>query len=314
MFTVAGVMGVLLAAGLTQAGGDKPKEKDLEIKGKFNDTDPRDDQRGGPAQTHVVKMKAGKVYTIDMVSTELDSYLRLLDSAGKQLDEDDDSGGNLNARIIFNCSKDGDYKVVCTTFAAGMSGSYTLTVKSAVSNQKPSSSHALMIGKAAPGFRGDFAIKGPALKLADLEGKVVLLNFCEVRSDFCAGMLPRLQEWHKAYSSDGLAIVAITFYASDFGQKLGFDTETGKVKSVDEADHKSDQAMLEAYAAHHKIEHVLMALAKRDALETFDAYAVNSVPQIVLIDRKGSVRFIHVGDAKSSAAVESELKKLLAEK
>src|ERR1700677_4846728 len=99
-----------------KAKDKKQKEKDFEFSGKFTDNDPKDAQRMGPAQTHLIKMKAGNTYTIDMVSTELDSYLRLLDMKGMQLDEDDDSGGNLNSRIIFNCSKDGEYKIVCTTF------------------------------------------------------------------------------------------------------------------------------------------------------------------------------------------------------
>lgn len=53
-------------------------------------------------------MKAGKVYTIDMVSKDFDSYLRLFDPKGNQLEEDDDSGGDLNSRIVFNCTQDGE--------------------------------------------------------------------------------------------------------------------------------------------------------------------------------------------------------------
>ena len=92
----------LMAAGLTQAGGEKDKDKDLRVQAKFSKDDPKDAQRGGPSQTHPFQMKAGKFYTIDMVSTELDSYLRLMDAKGNQLAEDDDGGGSLNARILFN--------------------------------------------------------------------------------------------------------------------------------------------------------------------------------------------------------------------
>ena len=47
------------AAGVTQPAGAKGKEKDFTFKGKFTKDDPKDQQRGGPAQTHVVPMKAG---------------------------------------------------------------------------------------------------------------------------------------------------------------------------------------------------------------------------------------------------------------
>jgi hypothetical protein len=300
------------AAGLTQAGGDKGK--DFRVQAKFSKDDPKDKQREGPSQVHVVSMKAGKVYTIDMVSKDVDSYLRLLDSKGNQLDEDDDSGGNQNARIIFNCAKDGDYKVVCTTFGPDMNGGYTLTVKTTGVAQLPSTAHAQMIGTAAPDFEADFAVNGKAVKLSALRGKVVLLDFCDIRSSSSIALLERLSEWNKAYKEQGLAIVGVTFYPSDINQTLGFDDETGTVKTVKKADRKSDQALLGAFAAHHKVSHVLMALPKQAALDTFNTYVVNGVPQLVLIDRKGMIRMIDLGSEKSSPLVESEIKKLLAEK
>lgn len=292
---------------------DKVKDKNFEFKGKFTDDDPKHPQRQGPSQTHAIKMKAGQSYTIDMVSTELDSYLYLLDSKGNQLDEDDDSGGNLNSRIVFNCGKDGEYKIVCTTFAPQMAGNYVLTVKTAVNNFKPSTSHALLIGKEAPDFAGDFAINGDPGKLSDMKGKVVVLAFWEVRSTPSATLLPLLSQWNKAYKDDGLAVVGVTFYTSDIGQRLGFDMESGKVTEVKEADHKTDQILLKNYASHYKVDHLLMALGKKEALDAFDVYSVNSLPQVVLIDRKGMIRFIHVG-AKNGTELESEIKKLVAEK
>jgi len=60
----------------------------------------------GKSSTRVypVKLAAGKNYVIDMVSPDqktLDPYLVLTDGTGKSLAEDDDSGGGLNARIVF---------------------------------------------------------------------------------------------------------------------------------------------------------------------------------------------------------------------
>jgi hypothetical protein len=100
----------------------------FEIKGQIVDNDPPDPVRKHPAKIHVVKLPAGKTVQIDLVSTEFDAYLRLEDSAGKQLAQDDDSGGNLNARIKFAVPKDDTYKIIATTFGGG-SGNYTLSVK-----------------------------------------------------------------------------------------------------------------------------------------------------------------------------------------
>jgi peroxiredoxin len=298
-----------MASGFTQAGADK--DKDFRTQGKLTKNDPKDPQRGGPSHTHAVKMKAGKSYTIDMVSKELDSYLRLLDPKGTPLAEDDDSGGDLNAHILFNCTKDGEYKIACTSFGPNAMGSYTLTVKTAGAAQPTSTAHARMVNKAAPEFRSDFAVNGKSVALADLKGKIVLLDFCDVRSSSCVAQLARLREWDKTYKSKGLVIVGITFYPSDIDQALGFDAEAGTIKTVKTADRKSDRALFGAFAEYHKVTHLLTALSKQDALAAFDAYAVNGVPQLVLIDRQGIVRLVDVGSEKSRANVEAEIKKLL---
>ncbi len=312
LWTIAVPFLIALTATLTQAGGEKAK--DFHAKGSLTKDDPKDQGRGGPSQVHVVTMKAGNVYTIDMESSEVDSYLRLLDPKGEQLAEDDDSGGNLNARIIFNCTKDGAYKVVATTFGPDMKGAYSLTVKTTGGIPVPSTAHKEMVAKPAPQIVGDFAVNGNVVKLADLKGKVVLLYFWEVRSSASVAFLPRLAQWNKSHKKDGLAIVGATFYGSDIDQKLGFDEEEGKITTVKKADRKSDQALLRAFARYHKIDHLLMALTMQEALAANDAYVVNGLPQAILIDRQGIVRLIDLGGEKGSANVEAELKKLLAEK
>jgi peroxiredoxin len=301
------------AAQRALAGGEKGKDVEFQVKGKLTKDDPTDAQRNGPMQTHVVRLKAGKAYTIDMVSTEMDSYLRLLDSKGNQIDEDDDGGGNLNARIVFNCSRDGDYKIVATTVGANVYGNYALTVKNNGAFQKPPTGFDLMIGGAAPTFTADFALNGRAVKLSDLKGQVVLLYFWEVRSTSCLQFLPRLTEWNKAYKGKGLAIAGLTFYPSDIGQNLAMDKDAA-LQTVESSDRRSDRLLFKSFAAHHKMDHLLLALPKQDAIDTFDAYAVNSLPHVVLIDRKGIVRLIDVSGERNSTHVETEFKKLLAEK
>jgi thiol-disulfide isomerase/thioredoxin len=74
-------------------------------------------------------MKSDRKYRIDMASKDLDSFLRLEDRAGKQLAMDDDSGGNLNARIVYVPDKPGNYRIIATCVPEkSRSGKYTLTV------------------------------------------------------------------------------------------------------------------------------------------------------------------------------------------
>lgn len=305
----------LLAAGnFIEAGGAKGKDKTFEVKGKFTKDDPKDQQRSGAAHTHMVALKKGTTYTIDMVSSDVDSYLRLLDPKGKQLDEDDDSGGNLNSRIVFNCNADGDYTLVATTFGPNMYGAYVLTVKAAGALATPSTSHSAMVGKAAPDFTADFAVNGKPGKRSDFKDKIVLMVFFEVRSSACAELLPKLNDLQKSYKDQGLVVAGITYYMSDIGQAIAFDKETGATKTVKKGDRAGDQAVLREYAAYHKLTIPLLALPKQDALSAFDAYAVNGVPQLVLIDRQGRVRRIDVTGMKAVDQVEAEIKKLTTEK
>jgi peroxiredoxin len=309
------VLSMLLPASLAagQAGGGK-EEIVTKVQGKLSPSDPKDKKTNSASQTHNINMKAGYLYTIDMVSNEFDSFLRLEDSKGKQLDEDDDSGGNLNARMIFNCSIDGDYKVICTALGAEGGGNYSLTVKKAVSTVKTTTAHDLLIGKAAPDFKGDFALNGKPVRLSALKGKVVLLQFWDARSDACIATIARMSKWSKEFKSAGLEIVGITFYASETGLNLAFDKDAGRLARAESADKKSEQAALKEFAAYHKLDHLLMTLPRDEALRVFDAYAVNGVPQAVLIDRKGIIRAIRFDDEKSSNEVESEIKNLLADK
>jgi thiol-disulfide isomerase/thioredoxin len=317
-WTVA-LLALLPAAGLTQAGGKGVKAvkvvKELRYTGKLTNDDPKDKVRNAASKVYPLVLQRGKTYTIDMVSTQFDSFLRLEDARGQQLAQDDDSGGNLNARIMFNCQADGEYKVICTAFSPQGVGDYVLTVKLAGQVDQPSSAHTTMLNKPDPDFQADFALSGKARKLSDLKGKVVLLQFWTVRSEPSIAAFPKLSAWRKALKDDGLEVVGVTFYHHEIGQKLGFDKESGKLKAVDEASKGSEQTMLRDFAAHHKLDHPLWVLNKDEALKAFDVYAVNALPQFVLIDRQGKVQLIRIGEGEGTiAAIAEELKKRLAEK
>lgn len=90
--------------------------------------DSRDKVRKHVCKRYEVTLSAGKTYVIDMISKKFDAFLRLEDEQGKQLAQDDDSGGGNNARLTFIPKVDGTYRIIATSYGGGM-GAFTLKIR-----------------------------------------------------------------------------------------------------------------------------------------------------------------------------------------
>jgi hypothetical protein len=121
-YTVESKLGASPAAG--------PGKVVHRAQGRLTRDDPVDRVRQTSHQkTHALKMAAGRTYAIDLHSDQFDSYLRLEDSEGHQLAEDDDGGGFPHARITFAPTRTDIYRIIVTTFNPDEAGAYTLTVR-----------------------------------------------------------------------------------------------------------------------------------------------------------------------------------------
>lgn len=73
--------------------------------------------------------QAGEMVTLDVTSTDFDAYAVIQDQHANVLARDDDSGGNLNARIVFTLPYTGNYRMLANTLRVGATGAYTLSVR-----------------------------------------------------------------------------------------------------------------------------------------------------------------------------------------
>jgi hypothetical protein len=109
--------------------GDKPV---LQDEGRWTGQDPLYAQRNLPFKDYKVNLKGGKLYIIDLVkgAPGLDPYLFLESPTGKVVAQDDDSGGDLNARIVYAPPQDGEFRIIAASLSKA-SGPFTLTVRQA---------------------------------------------------------------------------------------------------------------------------------------------------------------------------------------
>jgi Polyglycine hydrolase-like, structural repeat len=112
------------------------KDGQTQVTAALTKDDAKDKDRGAVCKIYSVELKARKAYQIDMVrkapKSWFDPYLRLETSEGREVTKDDDSGGFLNARIVYEPERDGKYRIIATTYLVGplkATGDFTLTVR-----------------------------------------------------------------------------------------------------------------------------------------------------------------------------------------
>jgi thiol-disulfide isomerase/thioredoxin len=179
-------------------------------------------------------------------------------------------------------------------------------------DDKKEDPYAALIGKPAPEISGAYALNGKPVKLSDLKGKVVLVDFWAVWCGPCIATFPHLRDWNKEFKDKGLEILGVTSYYENFT----FDKKEGELSRAKEKLTKDQEhEMLKDFAAHHKLEHRLMTITKEDQKTVYDEYKIRGIPTVVLVDRKGIVRMVKVGSGEENAKeLEKMIKTLLDEK
>jgi peroxiredoxin len=143
-----------------------------------------------------------------------------------------------------------------------------LTVLSAMTAWAPSayaSSPAIASGQPAP----DFALRslsGPNLRLSELRGHVVMINFWATWCGPCREEMPKLNQIYRLYHGVGFDLLGVNMddagdRATDMARTLG----------------------------------VTFPVLFDESKSVARAYAVNTMPMTVLIGRDGTVRYVHQG-------------------
>ena len=142
---------------------------------------------------------------------------------------------------------------------------------------------------AAPELTNDTWLNVDApLRLADLRGKVVIIDMWTFGCINCQHVIPSLKEWDQTYRDQGLVIIGNHY--PEFSYEADLDNLKAKVLE---------------YGINY-------AVAQDNNGKTWRAYDNHYWPTLYLIDKQGHIRYIHIGEGRYEET-ESAIQALLAE-
>ncbi len=81
-------------------------------------------------RTYEFQGQQGQTVTIDLTSSDFDTFLALLDSDGQVVDNNDDVDGNsTNSQLVVTLPRTGTYQVIVNAYDSSGQGRFTLTVR-----------------------------------------------------------------------------------------------------------------------------------------------------------------------------------------
>jgi thiol-disulfide isomerase/thioredoxin len=102
-------------------------------------------------------------------------------------------------------------------------------------------------------------------------------------------VIPQLRDWHDKYAAQGLTIVGV--HCPEFGWEKPLDKVVGAVRDL-------------------KIKY---AVVQDNEFAVWKRYAVRAWPTLVLVDKRGIVRYRHIGEGEYEET-EAMIRRLLGEK
>jgi thiol-disulfide isomerase/thioredoxin len=140
----------------------------------------------------------------------------------------------------------------------------------------------------APELASGEWINSEPLKLKNLRGRVVLIEFWTFGCINCRNSLPFVESWHDRYREKGLTVIGV--HSPEFDEEKNVESLRGQVASLG----------------------IRYPVVTDNDYQTWNAYKVEAWPTIFLLDKQGRIRWMRVGEGKYDET-ERLIQELLAE-
>jgi thiol-disulfide isomerase/thioredoxin len=144
------------------------------------------------------------------------------------------------------------------------------------------------IGKQAPDLTPGDWINSPPLSLAELRGKVVLLEFWTFGCYNCLNTLPHIKEWHKKYSNAKFKIIGV--HTPEFDREKALKVVKGEIARLG----------------------ISYPVVTDNDYTTWNRYNQQYWPVMYLLDKQGTIRYVHIGEGNYEET-EGQIASLIAE-
>ena len=141
----------------------------------------------------------------------------------------------------------------------------------------------------APELAAGEWINSEPLKLKDLRGRVVLIEFWTFGCYNCRNTLPFVKSWNDRYREQGFTVIGV--HSPEFDDERKVENLRREVASLG----------------------IRYPVVTDNGYQTWNAYNVEAWPTAFLLDKQGRIRWMHVGEGDYDEA-ERLIQKLLAEK
>lgn len=145
------------------------------------------------------------------------------------------------------------------------------------------------VGMNAPDITNTIWLNGEPLRLSDLKGKVVMVEFWTFGCYNCRNVEPYVKQWHRRYAEQGLVVIGV--HSPEFS-------------------HEREVENVKRYLKEHDIR---FAVPIDNDFSTWNKDGNRYWPAMYLIDKQGVIRHIRIGEG-GYQDTELYIKALLAER